>query len=313
MFNNIRKNTLTNIEDLNYNNIVNDLVIPVYINDKIVFDMLAISEDGFSSVSQVNYSKHIEENTKKDFNAGLSTSATILSKLLKVNLSGNINNKRKKGTEQSTKMEKIHTNVSLLSKFRNLLLTKNALKTEFNVKEILIGDFIEIEGELQKNPLIHFLEIVIDLFRLANIFTDKPQLGEKKQSSKIKQEENELVKQIKSFIEELKHTGTIDFILSNDNKTIVLSLQEKYLSNDNISELIGGRFKILGKVIGICKDETESINLLRKSSLTVLSNDMLNDMFACFEQKEFEEFNLPEFKATINGPAIIVIPIAIYA
>ena len=31
---------------------VNQLMIPVYINEKIVLDMLAIIEDGFSTVSQ---------------------------------------------------------------------------------------------------------------------------------------------------------------------------------------------------------------------------------------------------------------------
>ena len=35
-----------------------NLIIPVYINEKIVLDMLAIIEDGFSMVSQVNYSEH---------------------------------------------------------------------------------------------------------------------------------------------------------------------------------------------------------------------------------------------------------------
>lgn len=34
---------------------VEQLIIPVYINEKIVLDMLAIIEDGFSTVSQVSY------------------------------------------------------------------------------------------------------------------------------------------------------------------------------------------------------------------------------------------------------------------
>ena len=39
---------------------VNQLMIPVYINEKIVLDMLAIIEDGFSMVSQINYTEHTE-------------------------------------------------------------------------------------------------------------------------------------------------------------------------------------------------------------------------------------------------------------
>ena len=41
------------------------LMIPVYINEKIVLDMLAIIEDGFSKVSQVNYSEHKERETSQ--------------------------------------------------------------------------------------------------------------------------------------------------------------------------------------------------------------------------------------------------------
>lgn len=37
-----------------------NLIIPVYINEKIVLDMLAIMEDGFSMVSQINYIEHKE-------------------------------------------------------------------------------------------------------------------------------------------------------------------------------------------------------------------------------------------------------------
>ncbi len=58
----------------------------------------------------------------------------------------------------------------------------------------------------------------------------------------------ELKSRIDALIKDLKHTGTIDFILSNSTCTAVLSVQEQYLSNDNISEMIGGRFKVLGKV-----------------------------------------------------------------
>ena len=69
----------------------NKLIVPVYINEKIVFDMLATIEDGFSMVSQVNYTEHKESNSIQKAEAGLSTSATILSKLLKINVSGELN------------------------------------------------------------------------------------------------------------------------------------------------------------------------------------------------------------------------------
>ena len=292
---------------------VDRLIVPVYINEKIVLDMLAIIEDGFSTVSQVNYTEHKESNSTQKAETGISTSATILSKLLKINISGEVNHTGKKDENENIAKEKVHTNVSLLSKFRGFLVENKMLKSNFEVAKMQVGDFIEMEGELQKNPLINYLELFIDLFRMAEIFDEKPQLGNKTQAKHQKQQENETLNQIKSFASELKHSGTIDFILSDQKGTVVLSAQEQYLANDNVSEIIGGRFKVLGKVISICKDDTEEIDLLRKTSLSILSEELLTDMFSGFKNDDMKQFNLPELRTKITGPAVIVIPVAIYA
>lgn len=41
------------------------LIVPIYINEKIVIDMLAIIDDGFSKVSQINSVENID-NIKKN-------------------------------------------------------------------------------------------------------------------------------------------------------------------------------------------------------------------------------------------------------
>lgn len=283
------------------------LIIPVYINEKIVLDMLAIIEDGFSMVSQINYTEHTENNSVQKADAEISTSTTLLSKLLKIDVSGGLSHEGNRGQNENIIKEKVHTNVSLLSKFRSFLVEQKILKSDLDFSKMQVGDFIEVEGELQKNPIINYMDSFINLFRMVDIFTEQPQ------TKKSKPREDETVTQIKSFAEELKHSGTIDFILSDAKGTTVLSVQEQYLANDNISEIIGGHFKVLGKVISICKEDMENIDLLRKTSLTILQEDLLNDMFSGFKTEDMKQFNLPELKTKITSPAVIVIPIAIYA
>ena len=283
------------------------LIIPVYINEKIVLDMLAIIEDGFSMVSQINYTEHTENNSVQKADAEISTSTTLLSKLLKIDVSGGLSHEGNRGQNENIIKEKVHTNVSLLSKLRSFLVEQKILKSDLDFSKMQVGDFIEVEGELQKNPIINYMDSFIDLFRMVDIFTEQPQ------TKKSKPREDETVTQIKSFAEELKHSGTIDFILSDAKGTTVLSVQEQYLANDNISEIIGGHFKVLGKVISICKEDMENIDLLRKTSLTILQEDLLNDMFSGFKTEDMKQFNLPELKTKITSPAVIVIPIAIYA
>ena len=292
---------------------VNQLMIPVYINEKIVLDMLAIIEDGFSTVSQVSYSDHKENSNAQKIEAEVSTSASILSKLLKIDLKGELSHSGNCGETENTTKEKVHTNVSLLSKFRAFLTDANILKSGFDISNMKIGDFIEVEGELQKNPLINCMDIFVDVLRMADIFAEKPQLNAKTQAKAQKQQQDETMKKIKSFASELKHSGTVDFILSDPAGTVVLSAQEQYLSNDNISEILGGHFKVLGKVIAICADKTESIDLLRKTTLSILPHDLLADMFSCLQNEDMKQYNLPELKTEISGPAVIVIPVAIYA
>lgn len=292
------------------------LIIPVYLNEKTVLDMLAIMEDGFSMVSEVTSSSQEASSTTGKLSGGVSTKA-ILDKLLKIQLDGNFQKDKATSTEVGTKLEKVHTNVSLLSKFRSALIDGNLLAykagDELDISKINAGDFIELEGQLQKNPMIDIMEKFIDVLRMAEIFADKPQLGGKKSSSEKKTTDNAIIRQMQSFLEELKHTGTVDFILESTGGTAVLSAQEQYLANDNISEIIGGTFKVLGKVIRVCKENEDGINLLRKTTLYVLDENSLNQFLSMFKAEELAQFNLPDVRFIINSPSAIIIPVAIYA
>lgn len=290
-----------------------NLIIPVYINEKTVIDMLAILEDGFSMVSQVSYSEYLNSNAEGKARAQVGTSSAILSKLLKIDIAGEIDRSNSSGKDNSVSKEKYHTNASLLSKFRAFLIEQGELKSNFDISSVSIGDFIELEGELQKNPIINYLDIFANAFRLSEAFTETPQLGDKKQAKEKQRQEKEIAKQMQALANDLKHSGTIDFILCDSNCTAVLSVQEQYLANDNVSELIGGRFKVLGKVISIYESEKESIDLLRKTTLSILPEKILNDMVEGFKDEELKEYHLPRLVTKINGPAVIVLPVAIYA
>lgn len=292
---------------------LNRLIVPVYINEKIVLDMIAIIEDGFSMVSQVNYTEYKEGNSNQKVEAGFSTAPTLLGKLLKINMSGELSRNGKKGENETVSIERIHTNVSLFSKFRSYLFESNLVKNINDFKELKEGDFIEIEGQLEKNPLIESLESFVNLMHMAEIFSDKQQPGNGKKSQRQNGREKTIVQQMDSFIKELTHSGTIDFVLSDEHANAVLSVQEQYLANDNISEIIGGRFKVLGKVISVCRDEEDNIDLLRKTSLANLSEEIKTEILSTFNSDKMSQFKLPEMKTKIKGPAVIVIPVAIYA
>lgn len=317
------------------------LIIPIYVNEKIVLDMLAIIEDGFSTVSQVNFVEYDEDTTGKKGSFGNTTS--LFKNFVKLDVGLSASKEKKSSDSKTIAQEKIHTIVSLLSKFRSYLNANNILKSSTQIDDITIGDLIEIKGELQKNPLLEYLEKMIEVFNFAEIFSDNHTLSNNNQTKRNnhsnQSKKNAPVNQIRSFIDTLTTSGTQDYILSNDTFTTVLSVQEQYLSNDNISEILGGEFKVLGKVIAVYTDEKKedkdkdkneneneneseiesekyskhNINLFRKTPLSLLPSEQLNQMLSAFNSSEMQAFNLPELKTEIPAPAIIVIPIAIYA
>lgn len=68
--------------------------------------MLAILDDGFSIVSQVDYQEYHELDTNKTVDTGIATSATLLSKLLKINLRGNLSSEESSGDIKNCKQKK---------------------------------------------------------------------------------------------------------------------------------------------------------------------------------------------------------------
>ena len=56
-----------------------------------------------------------------------------------------------------------------------------------------------------------------------------------------------------------------------------------------------------------CEKDTENINLLRKTSLSILSEELLNEMFSGFKTTDIQQFNLSELKTKIPGSAVIAI------
>lgn len=301
---------------MNANDLRNRLIIPVYLNEKTVLDMLAIVEDGFSMVSEVRSSNQNSSSADGKISGGLSSN-DLLSKLLRIKVEASAG--RQKGSNQTseTKSERVHTNVSLLSKFRSQLIANKLIALDssrsLDISKLNTGDFIEIEGELRKSPLIELIEKFRDILKMGEILTGPQFHSSQRKSSKSAKPQNPVEEQITLFLEEMKNSGTVDFILENESATLVLSTQTQYLTNDNISEIIGGKFKVLGKVIKICRTNSEVIDLLRKTSLSLLNDSLLKKIQESLMAEELKQFNLPEFQYKISGPSAIIIPIAIFS
>lgn len=291
------------------------LTIPIYLNTKIVFDMLATIEDGFAEVKNVQTSKIKNQEDGVEANIGNKNSFALLNFSFKGAIKDNISN------GETTSEERTHTPVSLFQKLKEQLEEANLIIKDIN--KIQIGNFVEIQGILKKNPVIDMLSKIKQLVPLMDILTDSDKniksssnndskQKAEKQTKNNKSDYKKIEEQIDALIKSLQADGKQDIICESDNLSIVLLTDENYFLRNNMSEITDGNYKILGKVVKTCIEEGE-ISLLRNTAFSNFQAQLLNALQNAFKDESVKQlFGDENFKLVINHPVIMVIPIAVY-
>jgi len=308
-----------------------DLCVPIYLNQQIVFDLLAVLEDGFSTMSKIKTSDTESQNQSDKI--GGSIGASNVFAFLGVSISGSQDRDNETKGQTDISKEKIHTPTSLFAKLR-LTLNERKLLNNFtkadDLNQLRCGQFIEMRVKLKKNPLVETMEAVKELMEMMILVEDMKDLNPSTDSShkpnprdqkpkKIGQAQNphkEMVDKVDGMLNALTQSNSLELVgesLDAPEVRAVLSTRIDFFNNRDASEIIDGEFRVIGKIIRIIdKNSPESINLLRKTT------------FGRFDKKIFEKFsdisinsqtqglNLPEFSSEVPGPAIQIIPIAIF-
>jgi hypothetical protein len=151
---------------LNYS----DLCVPIYLNQQVVFDLLAILEDGFSHLSSVKASSMDRESQKS--NIGASLSGKVLD-IVGISLKGDRTKEIGSQEQKEVLKEKIHTPSSLFSKLR-INLDEAGLIIRINnpdeIMQLRSGQFIELHAILKKPSLIDAIEGIKRLMEIALLF-----------------------------------------------------------------------------------------------------------------------------------------------
>lgn len=282
---------------------INKLTIPIYLNTKIVFDMLATIEDGFAEVKNVQTSK--KKNQEDDIEANVGTNNLFA--FLNVGVRGKYSSNLSDG--ETVVEERTHTPVSLFQKLKAELDNENYINRD--ITNLNIGDFVEVQGTLKNNPVIDMLSGVKELMALANLFTDNKHKNNQNKKEKLMSDKM-INAQIEALIKGLQKDGKKDVICEADRMNIVLPTDENYFLNNNMSEVTDGNYKILGKVIQICMEDDE-ISLLRNTVFSKLQLDKMKEFQDVFSDPSLSQFvSDGGIKTSISAPAIMIIPIAIY-
>src|SRR5699024_9695532 len=266
-------------------------------------DLLAVIEDGFSQVKNLNASN--EKNKSKESTAGgeigLSNAFSLLG--IGTKLKASLGSESNDSDIKTTSEERVHTPTSLFSK----ILT-HQIKKPTDLEHLAPGEFVQFNCLLQQNPLVSLLDS-IEQFGVLAIRME----GNK--GKKGKDSNSEMLKQIKAIKNSLTQNEFVDLICTIDESEklkAVLPVYLNYLFNRNMNEIIDGNFTVVGKVVKVVNDEENNINLFRNTGFKLFKQEALKNMFASFEKDIDKELDIPEITSEINKPSLLVLPISIF-
>jgi len=294
-----------------------ELIIPVYLNQRAVFDLIAMLQGGISTVTRISASESQADKDLQQYGATFGLNKAF-STLLKIDLSGG----RKKTTEASSGIQKseerVHTPASMFQALRENLIDSGDLKIVDSEYQPKVRDFIEFSAQLRKNPIIQTMDTFVGLMEMAILFSGEPAKKTKKgQGKSHKIDENKIIKkQMEQFLESLKTGDTVD-IVSNElvcGFKAVITLEQEFLNDPNMSDLVDGQFNVLGKVIRVIDSEDDAISLIRKTAMSAMPENIMKEAFSNLSAlANGQGFNIPALELEISGPVIQVLPIAIFA
>lgn len=286
--------------------------VAIYLNQKVVFDLLAIIEDGFSEVRKLETDQYSELKRGIDVQGeiGVSNVFSLLGVKLKSALGQN-----NTSTERTHQIEeKVHTPTSLFARFQNYLYEKSLIKEITYSKDIdktSTGDFVLFKGKLQTSPVLSLLDSFEQLGVMITRF-DNYSRGKTKKNT---QEDNsKILKQIKAMKDGLMSNGMLDLICTlEDGTKAVMPVYSNYFFNNNMNEIIDGEFTILGKIVKkVVGDNDDNISLLRNTSFKIFDEYMFDEMFDHMSDLP-EGIKIPKANTVIEAPSMLVLPISIYS
>jgi len=225
------------------------LIVPVYLNQKFVFDLLAMLQGGISTVTTVTEASSNSKSEGEKVSAGFGLSEAF-STLLKIDLSGSKDKSSGSEEKSTTSQERVHTPASLLFQLRNLLIEKGYLDETLSRELPKAGDFVEFEGFLKRNPIVETIDSLAEMMDMAEAFEDKPQPKKGNRGSSHPSENQKIKQQMVRFSDALKAGSTIDLSSASleAGYTAVVTVETGFLNDPLMSDLVDGQFKIIGKV-----------------------------------------------------------------
>ena len=280
--------------------------------------------NGLATVSKVSERRQSgnEGTTEASADFGL---AEAFSSLFKVGIGARRSSASNASEESSSEEERTHTPASLLYQVINECGRRGFIHP-LSGPEVPPGTLVEFRARLTTSPLHRTMGSILRVGELALAVegASKPEAhrsaprgkgADKTTRSSPDHLTHQLLKQIKTIEDGITAGGTLDLLATPGSQGFeaIITVETSMLSDPTLSNLEDGTFTVFGKVINSLKDASESISLIRKSALSI-APEMVEGLIGAIQgMNEGGVFQTPDVRIRINGPAVHVLPIAIYS
>ena len=301
--------------------IANDLPVALYLDPRLVYDLLATLEGGFAQFSTVQTTT--SSSTESEIDGGIQGNFGF-GAIVRVELGANANRQQGQAMGENIAFQLMQTPVSLFARLLRTLKEDELVKSPDNLENIRPGDFVEFEATLQRNPLIGVLASLSDLGTMVTEFSGGSAQGTKNGQQRNRKKINtkrgadpqgEEVQKIIRTLEQVLTPGTSEDLVASmrEEMKAVLTVNHSSFSDPSMNDIIDGTFRVFGKATRVIHKndaETERISLLRKSTLGQLKP--FKDLWDTLPELQQQIGLEGSIETEIGGPALQVIPIAIY-
>ena len=316
-----------------------DLPITLYLNQRQAFGVLAALQGGFSQFATVQTTS--SEGKSMETSGGAEVGVSHAFALLGVSLGFRKAQKTNQEDEKNTMEERVHTPTSLFAQLRHALHDQELvcnLQDTSHIDQVKLGEFVEFEATLRRSPPVEFLETIEKIMPLITLFqsfskesngniqgqnrskaSNKQNVKNVKRRAKDQDPKEEILAAVAMFRKALTDGGKAqDLVAEATGMRAVLPIEENFFAT-SMNDIIDGTFQILGKVVQIIPATGDGyINLLRKSAfgqfskLEALIQQLEDSMDAPNSPRHLLGYT-GSLSPRVKGPALLVIPIAIFA
>lgn len=289
--------------------VVTDFILPLYLNQRFVYDILAIKNDGFTEFFEIKDKRGNSNEQNSNIKAGLGTNNDFA--LIQANLDGEINTKTSNDSNNEKSYKKTHTPTSLFMQvYQYLNENKKIAKLEnfADIDNVNSGDFVEINSNIELNTIVEFFETLDKVIDITEAFSSFATIDSKKtiKKSPLSNMKKPVESTLKALVNE---NNNVKYgVCKLEEKELVIKLNKDYFINSDYSEIKNGKFRIIGKVLEIIP-EGESILLNRENAVGLYDPNTFAEVKEALNA--IPNINFKEFKDIVAGKTIVIMPIAI--